>query len=115
MEMNVAIDNLLTAIKTDYANYQDASSMQSERTKETRAQMREEFFNSLKYSVGQKYIKVIKDRSVWGFVVNTTEDKKFRYGDILKAAGYSTPARNSARGNVFEDYDVRWTGPNYLR
>jgi len=39
----------------------------------------------------------------------------FRYGDILKAASWATPARNGARGNVFEEYTVRWTGPLYFR
>ena len=39
---------------------------------------------------------------VWGFVVNTDNDKKFKKGDILKAAGYAAPARNFARGNILE-------------
>ena len=53
---------------------------------------------------------------VWGFVVNTDDDKKFRKGDILKAAGWNAPARNKARGNVVDgDYNIQWTGPNYLR
>ena len=37
-------------------------------------------------------------------------------GDILKAAGYRAPARNSARGNVLEgNYAIQWTGPLYLK
>jgi len=63
---------------------------------------------------GTKYIKIIKDGSVWGFIVNTDKDKKFKYGDILMAAGYNAPARNKARGNIFEKYSVAWTGPHYL-
>ena len=40
--------------------------------------------------------------SVWGFVVNVENDPKFKKGDILKAAGWATPARNQARGNLID-------------
>ena len=47
---------------------------------------------------------------VWGFVVNTDSDKKFKKGDLLKAAGFNAPARNAARGNVLEGgFGIRWT------
>jgi hypothetical protein len=66
---------------------------------------------SISYNVGSKYIKVVTNNSVWGFVVNTDNDKKFKKGDILKAAGYAAPARNFPRGNILEGgYTVRWTG-----
>ena len=77
--------------------------------------MDREFAEGLSASVGKKYIKIISNDSVWGFVVNVEDDKKFKYGDILKAAGWATPARNKARGNVFEKYSVAWTGPHYLK
>ena len=65
----------------------------------------------LKLSRDQKYIKVIRENSVWGFIVNTDNDKVFKKGDILKAAGWNAPARNAARGNVYDDdYYVQWTG-----
>ena len=35
-------------------------------------------------------------------------------GDILKAASWNAPATNKARGNIFEEYTVQWTGPLYL-
>lgn len=78
----------------------------------------EGFMESLEFSGGSKYIKIIRNdgqRMVWGFIVNTENDAKFKYGDILKAAGWAAPARNKARGNVFEDLSkVQWTGPEYL-
>lgn len=87
-----------------------------------------EFRDGFMIKVGQKYIKIgrISDHirhnnteprmgSVWGFVVNTTQDSKFKKGDLLKAAGFNAPARNAARGNVLEGgFGIRWTGPLYL-
>lgn len=73
------------------------------------------FAKSLSVNKGRKYIKVISGSGVWGFIMNE-DDAKFRRGDILKAAGWNTPARNSARGNVISgDLSwVNWTGPAYL-
>lgn len=62
---------------------------------------------------GSKYVKLISDRSVWGFVVKKDSDK-FKRGDILMAASWAAPATNKARGNIFEEYSVAWTGPMYL-
>lgn len=103
MDMNAAIAKLLAAIIADY----NRNSFRDE--------MKKEFAERLDVSEGKKYIKIISGGGVWGFVVNVDNDKKFRYGDILMAAGWSAPARNSARGNVFEDYAIKWTGPNYLK
>ena len=75
--------------------------------------MRQEFRDGLGYEPGgRKYLKIVKDNSVWGFI-NLT-NPKFKEGDILKAAGWRTPALNQARGNLFEDYSIAWTGPHYI-
>ena len=73
------------------------------------------FEDSFTIKQGKKYIKIIRDNGVWGFIVNTDNDTKFKRGDILKAAGWNAPARNAARGNIFEEYSVAWTGPHYLK
>lgn len=75
------------------------------------------------YKVGQKYIKIIvcekgQHGSVWGFI--NKSNPKFKEGDVLKAAGWRTPALNKARGNLFDGYDIdpqtmRIYGPDYLR
>lgn len=78
------------------------------------------------YKEGQKYIKIISNdlerggynTSVWGFI--NKANPKFNEGDILKAAGWRTPALNKARGNLFDGYDIdpnsmRIYGPDYLR
>tara|TARA_A100001011_G_C13769306_1_gene618477 strand:- start:70 stop:483 length:414 start_codon:yes stop_codon:yes gene_type:complete len=77
-----------------------------------------EFKDCIDYDVGNKYIKVVKrepnSASVHSFIVNTHNDKKFKYGDILKAASWKSPARNFPRGNVFTtDYartNISWCG-----
>lgn len=101
--MDTAINILIDDIKADFSNSRPDDD-QIER-----------FNNSITYSVGKKYIKIISNNSVWGFIVNTDTDSKFEYGDILKAANWKTPARNSARGNIITgNYQINWTGPNYL-
>ena len=66
---------------------------------------------------GRKFIKIIRDNSVWGFVAKADGVHKgvqMIAGDVLKAAGWSAPAKHT-RGNIFDnkqDY-FSWTGPNY--
>jgi len=115
MNMNSAIENLISAIHADYVRFSGDLSDLPEDRRAHRMGMIEEFKNSLSAVEGKKYIKIAKDGSVWGFVVNVHDDKMFRYGDILKAASWAAPARNGARGNVFEEYSVQWTGPLYFR
>ena len=60
---------------------------------------------------GRKYAKLLANNggSAWGFVDMAT-------GDLLKAAGWSAPAKH-ARGNIATaEYgrNYQWTGPNYM-
>ena len=105
------INNMLDAAAYDYK-----SMSSTHRTSE-------EFRARFMVTVGQKYIKIgrVSDHSsgkmgqVWAFVVNTDNDKKFKKGDVLKAAGFNAPARNAPRGNVLDGgFNIRWTGPLYL-
>ena len=82
---------------------------------QVREDMQEEFKNGIRYAPGRKFLKVIcvsNQDTVWGFI-NLKHDK-FKEGDILKSAGWSGPALNKARGNIFKDYSIAWTGPHYL-
>ena len=111
-QMTKAVETLIEMIKVDYENFFTRNGTQ-ELSGYGKEQM-ERFYDLIEVRPGNKYIKIIKDRSVWGFIVNTENDKKFKFGDILKAAGYNAPARNAARGNLFTGYEIRWTGPMYL-
>ena len=68
---------------------------------------------------GRKFIKVIHDSSVWGFIAKVDGTHKglpmFK-GDIMKAAGWASAAKHS-RGSIFDSEmhkSFSWTGPNYL-
>jgi len=112
--MQNQIDTLVATIKADYAKWLLRG--KSFADAETHVQnMINEFNNRLTVKTGSKYIKIINN-GVWGFIVNTDNDKKFKRGDILKAAGFNAPARNAARGNIVDGgYTVQWTGPLYLK
>ena len=81
-------------------------------------EMIENYCNGLKVEENRRYWKIIGSNgggssiSVKGFIVKAG-DKKFREGDMLKAAGWAAPARNFARGNVLDGtgfVNARWTG-----
>ena len=68
---------------------------------------------------GRKFIKVVEGSRVWGFIAKVDGVHKgvpMLKGDILKAAGWSQPAKHS-RGSIFDSEmhkSFSWTGPNYL-
>lgn len=112
MTLDNAVDFLVEAIKEDYLTYTLHGKAEPS---PVNVKMIAEFNESFSLVRGSKYIKIVKNGSVWGFIVATEKDKQFRKGDILKAAGWAAPARNKARGNVLDGgYSIAWTGPHYL-
>ncbi len=112
-KMETALETLKNDIVANYEDWQTLSG-RLPRT-EVQARMLDEFIDGIRVDEGSKYIKVVTGTSVWGFIVKSDGDKKFRKGDILKPAGWAAPARNAARGNVLDGgYTIRWTGPMYL-
>jgi len=115
--MKEAIEKLIENIVEDFRRYEEKSPYGDEARKAERV---EEFAKGLEAKEGNKYIKIVSknfpSECVWGFVVNTDNDKKFKRGDILKAATWAAPARNKPRGNVLDGNfkSVLWTGPAYL-
>ena len=111
--MNNEMTALIENIKADYSSWTTrcAGAKGLDALTEINEKMIAEFDEGISYKAGSKYIKVVTSNSVWGFIVNTDNDKKFKKGDILKPAGYAAPARNFPRGNILEGgYTVRWTG-----
>ena len=113
-DMAEALSYMETAMIEDYNHFTNMDT-------EVARKLRLEFATGIEYKYGSKYIKIITgknggNRSVWGFIVNTDKDKKFKKGDLLKAAGWAAPARNAARGNILKGgYVINWTGPLYLK
>lgn len=64
---------------------------------------------------GRRYIRIVQadpsSRSAWAFIDTTN-------GDVLKPAGWKTPAKH-ARGNIFDESNgLKWMsgyGPAYLK
>ena len=105
LEFDVAVDRLLDKIQEDYDKWGSRSGIDKKL--------------DLKLNKGRKFIKVIEGNRVWGFVANVDGLHKgipMSKGDILKAAGWSAPAKHS-RGSIFDKEmhkSFSWTGPNYL-
>ena len=68
--------------------------------------------------IGKRYIKIVHDNSVWGFISRYEGYLKNSYvrpGDLLKAASWNSPAAHS-RGNIV-DGTAKYGpyGPAYLK
>ena len=106
-----ALGELEMRIIEDYESFSTRGG--NKEMSEVGERMFESFKDGLGYLPGNKYLKIITEKSVWGFV--NLGNKKFKEGDILKASGWSAPALNKPRGNIFNDnYEISWTGPKYL-
>ena len=98
--MTKAMAKLKDAISQSYAEWNEMFS------KDTC----DEFTTTISFVRTTKYIRVMANKGVWGFIVNVHNDKVFAYGDLLKTKSSKGPARNFARGNVFDEYEANWTG-----
>jgi len=114
LDLDKGIESMLDIAKSDYVNWTTKGG--AKELSDINKRMIAEFNDGFVVKKGSKYAKILNRHQCWGFVVATDTDKKFKIGDILMAAGYNAPARNAARGNVLEGgYDIRWTGPLYLK
>jgi len=110
--LDEGIQNMMNAAKEDYAKWTtNTHGEQSQWAKDSIA----EWDQKITITNGKKYIKVVKENGVFAFIVK--EDfKYFKKGDILMPASWRAPALNRPRGNVLKgDYQIRWTGPLYLK
>tara|TARA_Y100001963_G_C6523620_1_gene327804 strand:- start:190 stop:546 length:357 start_codon:yes stop_codon:yes gene_type:complete len=106
-DFDSAMDRLVENIHKDFQRWSDSTEYSSVLDKA-----------KITIKPGRKFIKIIRDNSVWGFVAKADGVHKgvpMKTGDVLKAAGWNAPAKHT-RGNIFDDNQdyFRWTGPNYL-
>jgi hypothetical protein len=116
--MKKELEQYLNKIREDYGCFKTVNTGDSIRD-QVREKMNREFEDCLEIKEGKKFIKVIKkNNGVHSFIVKedfvSTKGVQFRKGDILKAASWNMPAQNAARGNIFGNYMVRWTGALYM-
>ena len=122
--MRMEIEKVLEAMREDYKRWSMMTRTVHQNVEkfsrdiEIRDEMIENYNAGLDVKEISRYWKITgtsgggNSRSVKGFIVKDG-DKKFREGDMLKAAGWNAPARNFARGNVLDGRgvnEVRWTG-----
>ena len=117
--MRNEIEKVLEAMREDYKRWTYAAKGRGSFSNlDIEKKMTEEYCNGLEVTEGNRYWKIVgsngggSSRSVKGFICKAG-DKKFREGDMLKAAGCAAPARNFARGNVIDGTgleNARWTG-----
>ena len=113
-DLDKGIESMLNVARGDYADWTTKGG--TKEMTDINEKMIREFNTGFVVKHGTKYAKILNRHQCWGFVVATDTAKKFKKGDILMAAGYNAPARNAARGNVLEGgYQIRWTGPLYLK
>ena len=103
------LSKMKAAMIADYAKFMVPDT-------DTKKKMNAAYADNFDIRYGKKYIKIVCKDSVAAFVVGVDNDKKFKKGDILMAAGYNAPARNAARGNILDGgYAINWTGACYLK
>ena len=124
-EFRFALNKYLTTIKEDYASSNSLNDNLTDVQRKVREEFIQRFFQSITYDVGKKYLKVVERNSsdptalmdrVHSFIVMEDNDK-FKAGDILMSANYNSPATNGkhpVRGNIFGEYEVKWTGALYF-
>ena len=112
LSFDEAMNNLLVKIQENYDNWGGG------RNHPSHAGVGQKKLD-LELRPGRKFIKVVEDNRVWGFIAKVDGVHKglpMLKGDILKPATWSQPAKHS-RGSIFDSEmhkSFSWTGPNYL-
>ena len=114
------VDILLKNIGKDYASWTGIEPLREmdESALKIKKESSERFKKGLKLSHGRKYIKVMENNRVWGFIAVTDGVLKgipYKFGDVFKAASWRAPAKH-VRGSIYLDRTdwFHWTGPMYI-
>lgn len=96
--MNTQIEALIIHLNTQYKNYLLKSKLSQEQIENLIKN------HDFSFVEGKTYTKILsnsyRNKSAYCFIVNE-DNQKFKKGDILKAASWNAPAKNKARGNIY--------------
>lgn len=109
------LDLYINHILNDYKAFMNPDNRTGEVAKQVALEMIDQF--QVEVVKGSKYLKIVtskkngNQRSVHSFIC-IRDMGKFTSGDILKPASWAAPAKNFARGNLFQgDFSkIRWMG-----
>jgi hypothetical protein len=109
------VENVINKMASNYATWRERAQQIAEyghSKDKVWADWYDEYKVNADFKIGRNYVKLIHDGTVTGFIVVTKKDKMFEYGDLLKAASWSAPARNFPRGNALTNMPkaIFWTG-----
>ena len=114
------VDILLKNIGKDYDSWTGIEPLREmdESALKIKKESSDRFKKGLKLSHGSKYIKVMENNRVWGFIAVTDGVLKgipYKFGDVFKAASWRAPAKH-VRGSIYLDRTdwFHWTGPMYI-
>ena len=114
------VDILLKNIGKDYDSWTGIEPLREmdESALKIKKESSDRFKKGLKLSHGRKYIKVMENNRVWGFIAVTDGVLKgipYKFGDVFKAASWRAPAKH-VRGSIYLDRTdwFHWTGPIYI-
>ena len=113
-DLQEGMENMMSGAKADYERFHTSNGRKEIVPGSYGDTQLKEYDSKTRVDIGRKFIKVVQENSVFAFIVKE-DNGKFKKGDVLKAAGYRAPAKNSARGNVLSgNYYINWTGPLYM-
>ena len=114
------VDILLKNIGKDYDSWTGIEPLREmdESALKIKKESSDRFKKGLKLSHGRKYIKVMENNRVWGFIAVTDGVLKgipYKFGDVFKAASWRAPAKH-VMGSIYLDRTdwFHWTGPMYI-
>ena len=117
--INEGLNILINKIANNYDCWSDSIKLRNGNDSNFRDKQAENFRNNLKVELTRKYIKVIADNTVWGFVVRendsvqcSTSEAYFSRGDILKGIGQKQTFKKYNLGNIIHGNPNNYDKPN---
>jgi len=117
--VNEGLIILMNKLANNYDGWIDSIKTRDGKDSDYRDLQAENFRNNLKVELTRKYIKVIADSYVWGFIVRendsvkcSTSEAYFSRGDILKRIGQKQTFKKYNLGNIIHGNPNNYDKPN---